>query len=364
MPRSGGTYTAPASSWNPAVPGTTLSSTDYNAQLADISTALTNSIATDGLTPIIARIPFAAGTSAAAGTVALASYASTGDLDTGMYFPTTNQAAVTAGGVQSALFTSTGVTVPGVVRLADGLLATPGIAFASDLDTGFYLISAGSIGVAAGGVLSATFTAAGLTFTGVTTGSLSVTDNATLGSSNADTLTVNAISTFADAVTFNGTVTFNGNPSFTGNLTIGNASSDTLTINSTATATALATFSAGANLTPAATPATNAVGYLGTPQNLRSGNYNVVMSDTGKDLYFTTTSITAIPANASIAFPIGSIVQFSVAAGQVLTITITTDTLRWVPANLTGSRTLTGPAFCTIQKKTATEWWISGAGLS
>jgi len=62
MPRNGsGTYEAPASSVNPAVSGTAINSTEFNAMLDDVETAISQSIATDGQTTTTAAIPFAAG---------------------------------------------------------------------------------------------------------------------------------------------------------------------------------------------------------------------------------------------------------------------------------------------------------------
>lgn len=53
MSRNGsGTYSAPASSWNPAVSGALASYTDWNALLTDIANALTQSLSADGQTPI------------------------------------------------------------------------------------------------------------------------------------------------------------------------------------------------------------------------------------------------------------------------------------------------------------------------
>lgn len=49
MSRSGGNYTAPSSSWNPAVEGATVDETDWNALLDDIEAALTESVYTGGL---------------------------------------------------------------------------------------------------------------------------------------------------------------------------------------------------------------------------------------------------------------------------------------------------------------------------
>lgn len=68
MPRNGsGTYSSPSSSWNPAVAGTTISSTDWAALLSDLASAVTASIANDGQTPTTASIPFAAGLTSTTG---------------------------------------------------------------------------------------------------------------------------------------------------------------------------------------------------------------------------------------------------------------------------------------------------------
>lgn len=64
MSRNGsGTYSAPSNSWNPAVDATDIDSSDWMALLADLSSALTTSIASDGQTTCSALIPFAAGLS-------------------------------------------------------------------------------------------------------------------------------------------------------------------------------------------------------------------------------------------------------------------------------------------------------------
>lgn len=49
MPRTSGTYSAPANSWNPAVEGTTIDETDWNATLTDLSSEITASVYTSGL---------------------------------------------------------------------------------------------------------------------------------------------------------------------------------------------------------------------------------------------------------------------------------------------------------------------------
>lgn len=59
MPRSGGTYTPPSSSWSPAVDTQNAISADFNGLLNDLASALTTSIATDGSSAITANIPLA-----------------------------------------------------------------------------------------------------------------------------------------------------------------------------------------------------------------------------------------------------------------------------------------------------------------
>lgn len=57
MPFVNGQYSAPASSWNPAVPGTTIESAAYNSQLSDVETALSTCVLKDGTQTITANIP-------------------------------------------------------------------------------------------------------------------------------------------------------------------------------------------------------------------------------------------------------------------------------------------------------------------
>lgn len=132
----------------------------------------------------------------------------------------------------------------------------------------------------------------------------------------------------------------------------------------TLSASGLLTLSAGGNLTPATTPATNALGYLGMPQLNKSGNYTLTMAEAGWDTYFTATATGTIPANASVAFPIGTIGMMSVDAGHVLTVPITTDTLTFIPSGTTGTRTVTGPGWIAFKKKTATAWWCWGLNVT
>lgn len=61
MPFSSGTYSAPASSFNPAVASTTIDPTAWNSLLTDLSTALSTTLLKDGTQTTTASIPFANG---------------------------------------------------------------------------------------------------------------------------------------------------------------------------------------------------------------------------------------------------------------------------------------------------------------
>jgi hypothetical protein len=116
-------------------------------------------------------------------------------------------------------------------------------------------------------------------------------------------------------------------------------------------------------------PAEYSVGYLGIPQNSQSADYTLVLTDSGKHIYHpgadTTPRTWTIPANASVAFPIGSAVTFvnDTSAGAI-TIAITSDTLVLAGDGTTGSRTLAANGIATAIKITSTRWMISGTGLT
>lgn len=108
---------------------------------------------------------------------------------------------------------------------------------------------------------------------------------------------------------------------------------------------------------------------FGLVWNSQSAAYTLVIGDAGKGILHpsadTTARIWTIPANASVAFPVGTAVTFRNQNGAgVITIAITTDTLRLAGAGTTGSRTLAANGLATAVKETATEWVISGVGLT
>ena len=114
---------------------------------------------------------------------------------------------------------------------------------------------------------------------------------------------------------------------------------------------------------------TVAVGFRTIPQNSQSDAYTLVLADSGKHILHPTADTTArtftIPANGSVAYPVGTAITFVNQNGAgVITIAITTDTMRLAGAGTTGSRTLAANGVATCIKLTSTEWIISGTGLT
>jgi hypothetical protein len=99
-------------------------------------------------------------------------------------------------------------------------------------------------------------------------------------------------------------------------------------------------------------------GGLGASQNEQNGNYTFVLSDANNivaKLSGGAGETYTIPANASVPFPVGTIIAVSNDGGDDLTIVITTDTLEGTDGT-TGSRTLTNNNTATLEKLTTTKW--------
>lgn len=138
---------------------------------------------------------------------------------------------------------------------------------------------------------------------------------------------------------------------------VGRATTDTLTNK---------TYSGG-TITPAAAPTATSPGYIGLPQRAITASTTLTMADLAYDIYISGTTAAqtvTLPANASVAFPIGAFGTITNDSNQNWLIAITTDTLVWSPSLGTGTRTLAAGGQATWRKVTATRLWISGGGLS
>jgi hypothetical protein len=181
------------------------------------------------------------------------------------------------------------------------------------------------------------------------------------------------------ATTLTGIVKGNGTSSMTaGSVALGSEVTGTLPVANGGTGattagaalTALGAAASGANtditalnqsVTVAATGtiAADSIGFRGLPQNSQTASYTLALADIGK-MINTTTGGVVIPANASVAFPIGATIVVFNNSGSSQTISITTDTLRLAGAATTGSRTLAQYGLATLVKVTSTSWVATG----
>ena len=116
-------------------------------------------------------------------------------------------------------------------------------------------------------------------------------------------------------------------------------------------------------ITATGTIAANTLGFRGLPQNSQTGAYTLALSDAGKHISITTGGV-VVPANSSVAFPIGTAVVVYNDSASSQTISITTDTMYLAGTATTGSRTLQQRGLATCVKVASTTWVISGAGLA
>ena len=178
------------------------------------------------------------------------------------------------------------------------------------------------------------------------------------------------------AATLTGILKGNGTSAFTavtapsGDI-VGTTDTQTLTnktlTSPTLTTPVLGTPSSG-TLSSCTVDGTNEVGFKNIPQNSQSADYTLVLADAGKHIFHPSTDANArtftIPANSSVAYPIGTAITFINITSQAVTIAITTDTMYLSAAGTTGSRTLAQYGSATAIKMTSTTWLISGSGLT
>ena len=103
--------------------------------------------------------------------------------------------------------------------------------------------------------------------------------------------------------------------------------------------------------------------------NSQSAAYTMVLADSEMFIFHPAADTTArtwtIPANSAVAYPIGTEIEFIVEnASGIITIAITTDTLRLAGSIMTGSRVLMANGHAIAKKVTATSWLIRGTGLT
>lgn len=109
-------------------------------------------------------------------------------------------------------------------------------------------------------------------------------------------------------------------------------------------------------------------GFRNIPQNSQSADYTCVAADSGKHILHPAADANArtftLPANASVAFPVGTAITFVNETAEVVSIAINSDTLTLAGSTTTGTRSLAQNGVATALKVTSTKWVVSGTGLT
>jgi len=242
-------------------------------------------------------------------------------------------------------FCDTSFFSSGPVLTSDGSLASPAFSFASHTNYGIYYLT-GDVGFCAAGVAAFSYN-----FTRVQSliphyfqnGSVGAPSRAWINDTTSGTYRIGS-NNFGESV--NGTLVYDWNAS------------------RLLYATGFDAVLGSGNLNPSSV---YSVGYRGTPIKAGDSAYNFALHDAGCRVYHNevTARTWTIPANASVAFPIGSVIVLdntgnSGAAGAI-TLSITSDTLRRGDGiSGTGSRTIAAGQVAVICKVSATEWVITG----
>jgi hypothetical protein len=276
----------------------------------------------------------------------------------------------------------------GVTLLASekAIVAWNGSDFVKVASTSASTINAGTLGVSNGGTGLTTTPANGALDIGNGTGFTRTTLTQGTGvtiTNGSGTITIAATGTggTVTSVTGSGNIASSGgttpNITFTGTLAVANGGTGVtsstgsgnvvLSTSPTLTTPVLGTPTSG-TLSSCTVDGTDSVGFRNIPQNSQSASYTLVLSDSGKHIFHPSTDANArtytIPANSSVAYPIGTAITFINMTSQVVTIAITTDTMYLSSAGTTGSRSLAQYGSATAIKMTSTTWLISGSGLT
>jgi hypothetical protein len=246
----------------------------------------------------------------------------------------------------------------------------------------FPAVLPGSLTVLANGInvtgnSTITGTLGGLTGLTIASGGMSVTGNSTitgtLGGITGLTVASGGMTVTAGGITVTGNSTITGT---LGGLTGLTVASGGASIGGSTTLTP----TAGRGLTVNGVSATHSMriadsatalfnaGYLESPINAQGTPYTCVLADSGKTIYYSGTGAASvtIPANASVPYPLGTVLTFvNDATGATnMTIAITSDVMVLSPTGTTGSRTLAQFGRAVAEKVTATRWIIGGTGLT
>jgi hypothetical protein len=169
MPRNGsGVYSLPSAT-NPVVTSTTITSNWANSTLTDVGDALTGSLARDGSGGMTGALRLADGS------IAVPGIAFSAETTTGFSRPATNVLVGSVGGIEKFRLNASGATVTGTLGVTGLITATGGVSGA--VTSSSATITGGTInGSAIGGTTAAAGAFTTLSYTGTLTGGTGVID--------------------------------------------------------------------------------------------------------------------------------------------------------------------------------------------
>lgn len=128
------------------------------------------------------------------------------------------------------------------------------------------------------------------------------------------------------------------------------------------------TFTGNNTFTESITMLGELVGFRGVPLTVQDSNYTFVLADSGRGRLKATTSAVAytVPANATVAYPVGTLLAAVNGAGSgLLTLLGAANvTLRLAGTTTTGTRTVAVWGWATLLKISTDSWLVSGPGAS
>lgn len=109
----------------------------------------------------------------------------------------------------------------------------------------------------------------------------------------------------------------------------------------------------------------NDVGWRDLPSNSQAGNYTAILGDRGKLIIMTGAGTTAtIPSNASVGYPVGTVLTGYNGTGGTLSVAINTDSLFLAGVGTTGTRSVGLFGYFVAIKILSTSWIISGPAVT
>ena len=170
--------------------------------------------------------------------------------------------------------------------------------------------------------------------------------------------------TFSAAITTSGTITVGGTLAIAHGGTGSDTAEDARTELSAAASGAnvdITSLKENTTITAGGTIAATSLGFRGVPPSAQAVGSAITLglTDSGRVVVNTLGGWT-IPANSSIAFPIGTAIILYNDSASTQTVAITTDTLRRAGTTDTGTRTVALRGMASLMKVKTTEWLITG----